>query len=104
MRILVIGGSGLVGSHVLSEATARGHQVTGTYRNFPLPGLVPLDLADTTATQELLLATNPDWVVHAAGWTWVDGCESDPERAHRENCDQPAAVARLCRERGCRFA
>ena len=103
MRILVIGGSGLVGSHVMAEAALRGHMVTGTYRKFVVPGLIPLDLGDFAAVKNLLAETRPDWVVHAAGWTWVDGCEADPARAMRENCEQPAMLAELCRERGCRL-
>jgi dTDP-4-dehydrorhamnose reductase len=104
MRILLIGGSGLVGSHVLAEARSRNHHIIATYRNFAMPALVPLDLADAAATRKLLDEEKPDWVVHAAGWTWVDGCEKDPARAQRENCEQPAFLATLCRERGCRFA
>ena len=104
MNILVIGGSGLVGSHVLAEAKIRHHPVTATYRNFAVAELNPLDLGDAAATQKLLDDVKPDWVVHAAGWTWVDGCEKDPARSQRENCDQPALLARYCRERGARFA
>jgi len=104
MRILVIGGSGLVGSHLVAEASARRHEVTGTYRNFPTPGLVRLDLADTAATGQLLAEVKPDWVVHAAGWTWVDGCEGDSARARRENCEQPIQLAQLCQEQRSRFA
>lgn len=104
MRILVIGASGLVGSHVLAEAKSRGHELTGTFRNYPVAELTKLDLADQSATDDLLAVLKPDWVVHAAGWTWVDGCEKDPARAMRENCEQPAAVAGLCRKHGCRFA
>ena len=104
MRILVVGGSGLVGSQVLAEAGARGHEAAGTYRQCAQPGLRPLDLGDAAATAEILDSVRPDWVVHAAGWTWVDGCEQDPARARRENCEQPAMLARLCRERGCRLA
>jgi dTDP-4-dehydrorhamnose reductase len=104
VRILIIGASGLVGSHVLAEAKARGHGTLGTYRTFPVDGLALLDLEDVSATRALLESFRPDWVVHSAGWTWVDGCETDPGRAFRENCDQPAMVARLCRDRGCRFA
>lgn len=104
MKILVIGASGLVGSHVYDEAKQRGHEVIGTYRSFPVEGLTQLDLADEKATAELMARFRPDWVVHAAGWTWVDGCEKDPERAFRENCEQPAFLARLCRDQGARFA
>jgi len=104
MTFLIIGGSGLVGSHVVAEAKSRGHQVTGTYRNYSVPRLVRLDLSDADATRKLMEEVKPDWVVHAAGWTWVDGCENDPARALRENCQQPAMLAQLCRQRGCRFA
>ncbi len=104
MRTLIIGASGLVGSHLLAEATARGGRTQGTYRNFPVDGLVRLDLADGAAMQSVLKSFRPDWVVHAAGWSWVDGCEQDPTRAFGENCDQPAALARQCRDLGIRFA
>lgn len=103
MRILVIGGSGLVGSHVLREAELRGCSVLGTFRQHSTPGLLPLDLDDSAALVRLLESTRPDWVVHAAGWTWVDGCENDPARALRENCEQPAELARRCAERGIRL-
>lgn len=104
VRILVIGASGLVGSHVWHEAKQRGHEVIGTYLTQTVTGLVPLDLADATKGNELLRSLRPDWVVHAAGWTWVDGCERDPARAQRENCEQPTMLAELCREVGVRFA
>lgn len=104
MKLLVVGASGLVGSHVYEEAKLRGHEVVGTYRNYPVEGLVRLDLGDDASTRELMQKFRPDWVVHAAGWTWVDGCEQDPERAFRENCDQPAFLAKLCHEFGSRFA
>ncbi len=104
MRILVIGASGLVGSHVLAECIARGHTAIGTFRNYPMPGLVQMDLADDYAVCALLDTFKPDWVVHAAGWTWVDGCEKDPDRAYRENCEQPTRLAEHCKKRHTRFA
>lgn len=104
MKLLIVGASGLVGSHVYEEAKLRGHEVVGTYRNYPVDGLVRLDLDEKTSTRELMQSFQPDWVVHAAGWTWVDGCEQDPERAFRENCDQPAFLAKLCHEFGACFA
>ncbi len=104
MKVLVLGGSGLVGSHLLRAAAAAGHPVVGTYRRHPLPGLVPLDGADTPAMARLLAAERPDAVIHAGGWTWVDGCEDDPARAFAENAEQPAALGRLCHVAGIPFA
>ena len=103
MRILVLGASGLVGSHVLAEARGRGHEVAGTCRSQAVTGLERLDLADAPALQRLLDRVRPEAVVHAAGWTWVDGCERDPGRSLRENVEQPLAVARWCRDHGARM-
>lgn len=103
MKILVIGGSGLMGSHILRAARAAGHEAVGTYRKFPLPGLVPLDCADTQAAEALIKREKPEAVVHVAGWTWVDGCEDDPARALAENAEQPESLARICRSVGAHF-
>jgi dTDP-4-dehydrorhamnose reductase len=104
MKLLIIGASGLIGSHLLRAATASGHDAVGTYRNFPRPGLARWDGADEPALAALLRAPQPDAVVHAAGWTWVDGCEDDPARAFEENARQPERLARHCHERGIRVA
>jgi dTDP-4-dehydrorhamnose reductase len=103
MRILVIGASGLVGSHIHRAARMDGHEVHGTFRHHPDQELVALDLGDSQAMGALLETYRPDWVVHAAGWTWVDGCEGDPSRAMEENCHQPARLARACQSRGIRL-
>jgi dTDP-4-dehydrorhamnose reductase len=103
MRLLVIGGSGLVGSHVLREARAGGHHAVGTFHGNPGPGLEALDAADLSGFEALLEKHAPDAVVHAAGWTWVDGCEEDPARAFEENQRQPVRLAQACHRRGIRF-
>lgn len=103
MRILVLGASGLVGSHVLAEARGRGHEASGTCRSQDIDGLERLDLADGPGLAGLLARLRPEVAVHAAGWTWVDGCEGDPARSRRENVDQPLAVARWCRDNGARM-
>lgn len=104
MRILVIGGSGLVGSHVLAAARQAGHEVVGTFHQQAQSGLVPLACGDAAQFETLLDRHQPEAVVHAAGWTWVDGCEDDPARAMRENAEEPIALARRCTAAGVRFA
>lgn len=104
MRLVVVGGSGLVGSHVLREARTRGHATVGTFREHPQPGLERLDCSCGDDCAALLDRHEPDAVVHAAGWTWVDGCEGDSDRAMEENCRQPVQLAGLCRARGVNMA
>lgn len=104
MRVLVIGASGLVGSHVLDAMKQAGHEVKGTYKACQVEGLVELDLADEKRTRSLIAEFRPEWLVHAAGWTWVDGCERDPDRAYRENAEQVSALAEICRAEGTKLA
>jgi dTDP-4-dehydrorhamnose reductase len=39
---------------------------------------------------------HPAWVVHAAAWTDVDGCERDPDRAYLVNGEGTRRVAEGC--------
>jgi len=43
----------------------------------------------------------PDFVVHAAAYTDVDGCESNPIRAYQVNSLGTYNVAEACRDSGC---
>jgi nucleoside-diphosphate-sugar epimerase len=56
MKIIVLGASGLVGSHVMSAGLAAGHDVVGTIRAADSPFLRRLELGDWGATLELLEA------------------------------------------------
>lgn len=44
-----------------------------------------LDVVDAAAVTAAVAAFRPDWVVHGAAFTDVDGCEKEPERALRIN-------------------
>ena len=103
MKILVVGASGLVGGHSWRAAQKAGHQVTGTAYRHPAPGLVPLSLGSDEEIARVFRTFEPQAVICCAAWSWVDGCESDRERAFRENCDQPARLARAAARAGAQF-
>lgn len=48
----------------------------------------------------MIADARPAWVVHAAAWTDVDGCERDPERADLVNGEGTRRVAEACRACG----
>jgi dTDP-4-dehydrorhamnose reductase len=80
--------------------------VLGTHhRHVSLEGVEsrPLDLdsADTLARQ--IADVGPDLIVHAAGLTSVDGCESDPVLARHVNADLARNVAAVAAVRGVRL-
>jgi dTDP-4-dehydrorhamnose reductase len=62
-----------------------------------------MDITDPGAVREFLVRFRPDLVVHAAAWTDVDGCERDPERAHRVNAEGARIVAEETARRGARL-
>lgn len=78
MRIVVTGAGGQLGHELLQSAARRGHDVVGTTR-------ADLDVCDREATVRRIAELRPDVVIHAAAWTAVDACESDPDRAMRDN-------------------
>lgn len=77
MRIAVTGAGGMLGQDLCRILGAR-HEV------YPF-GRADLDVTDPDAVAEALARLAPQVVVHAAGWTDVDGCERDPDRAFRVN-------------------
>lgn len=103
MRAVIIGGSGQIGGWLLRHLAERGHEAIGTYATVPTPGLIPLDAADLSAAAAWLRSQSPDLVFYPAGFTWVDGCERDPDKARSANLDQPLNLARASAELGARF-
>lgn len=105
MKVVVLGASGLVGAHVYSVLSGRGHMSLGTTRaTGDVSGLAQLDLADEARFERLMADFQPEAIVYAAGYTWADGCETYPERSLRENLEQPSRVAAWCVRHGVRLA
>jgi len=76
MRVLITGAGGQLG-HELVEAFA-DHDVIA-------PDRASLDVSDRESVLACIAATTPDAIIHAAAWTAVDECETDPVRAFRIN-------------------
>jgi dTDP-4-dehydrorhamnose reductase len=102
MKLLVIGASGLVGSHLLAAAKQAGFATLGTARTVAAD-IRACQLGDQVTLAALLTEFRPEVVACAAGFTWADGCEADPERSRQENLEQPLALAQLCAKQGVRF-
>ncbi|MGH2635889.1 MAG: SDR family oxidoreductase [Actinomycetota bacterium] len=59
-----------------------------------------LDVGDHHAVQRTLVPLGPDLIVNAAAFTKVDACESEPERAVRDNALGPQSLALAARATG----
>jgi dTDP-4-dehydrorhamnose reductase len=98
MRAVVIGGSGQLGGWLLRRLAERGHWAVGTYKTVAYPGLVHVDAGSEGLAASWLVSQRPDVVFYPAGFTYVDGCERDPQRAYAANRDQPLNLARAVRD------
>jgi dTDP-4-dehydrorhamnose reductase len=91
MRVLITGAKGQLGVELM-QALAGCAEVIG--RDLPEQDITAADCAAQVAAAE------PDWVVHAAAATDVDGCERDPAMAMAVNAEGTRRVAEGCRRAG----
>lgn len=98
-RILITGGSGLL---ALNWAFAVRHRFCVTLglhkRNVVVAGVQtqPIDLESVDSLARSLEEVAPHVVIHTAGLTSVERCESDPPLAHHVNVRLAANVAKAC--------
>jgi UDP-glucose 4-epimerase len=101
MRVLVTGGSGFIGAHVVDVLRARGHvpvnfdRVTSPHHE---RGTVEAILGDATDVDVLAHAMKGcDAVIHLAAMADVNHVQKDPEGAERANARATLAVLEAAR-------
>ncbi len=94
MRVTIFGGSGLLGKALMREWN--GDAVIGLSSR-------DADIRDAKRVQQAVRDSRPEWIVLAAAYTDVDGCEKNPELAFAVNRDGALNVARAAREAGARL-
>lgn len=92
-KILVTGGSGQVGSAIISIAAARGFDVSA-------PGRDTLDLGRVDDIVTAIAADDWEAIVNCAAYTAVDKAQSEPERANAVNRVAPGIFASEAARRG----
>lgn len=95
MRVTIFGATGLLGKALLREWT--GDEVTGL-------GSKDADIRDPEQVRKVVHTTRPDWIVLAAAYTDVDGCESNRDLAFAVNCNGAVNVAHAAKEAGSRLS
>lgn len=96
MKVLIIGASGLVGSHLLFACQQRKWEVLGTYfQNFS-EGLIPLSITNKVELQKLLEEYQPEIVFLPAFISNVDYCEQHPDETYRVNVIGCLNVIQIC--------
>jgi dTDP-4-dehydrorhamnose reductase len=94
MRITIFGATGLLGMALMREWG--DDEVTGL-------GSADGDIRDEAQVRQLVQRSRPDWIVLAAAYTDVDGCETHRDLAFDVNCGGAVNVARAARQEGARL-
>src|SRR5882672_984162 len=94
MRVMVFGASGLLGQALVREL--KSEQLSA-------PPSADADLRDPARIQEVIRGSRPDWIILAAAYTDVDGCESNRDLAFAVNFEGALHVAQAAREAGSRL-
>lgn len=105
LKLLVTGGTGLLGYNLVQQLLKKGYSVYPTYNKntpFKLAGArwSKVNLEDPSQLTQLFRDIKPDAVIHTAAYTDVDGCELHRERAYRINFLASMTVARLAARHG----
>jgi dTDP-4-dehydrorhamnose reductase len=99
LKVLVTGGTGLLGYNLVQALLEKGYTVYATYHKHSPQGLdeaswIRLDLEDPQQITRLFSDVEPDAIIHAAAYTDVDGCELHREKAYKINYLATMTIAR----------
>ncbi len=93
--VIITGSVGMLGSALMELAPAAVRAVG--------VDIADGDLSTDAGITSALGPSEPDVVIHCAGYTDVDGATSEPELAQRHNALATEKVAGFCAERGARL-
>jgi dTDP-4-dehydrorhamnose reductase len=94
MRVTIFGATGLLGKPLIREWTQ--DEVVGF-------GSKDVDIRDVAQIRRAVERTRPEWIVNAAAYTDVDGCESNQELAFAVNHRGAVNVAEVAKTFGSRL-
>lgn len=111
LKVLITGSSGMLGIDLCQELK-QDYYVIGLdlfkrpkseaqngRAGLNLPYVIG-DITDRKGIAAIIAKASPDFVVHCAAWTDVDGCELDGKKAYKINSEGARNVALACRGSG----
>jgi dTDP-4-dehydrorhamnose reductase len=94
MKIMILGASGLLGNALMREWS--GDEVVGISSR-------DVDIRDAGKVRDVVREVRPEWIVLAAAYTDVDGCESHPDLAFAVNRDGVVNVGEAAKRAGAKL-
>jgi len=99
MKILIIGGSGVIGSKLVKHFERNGCDTKFTYLSNPMPTNqgFRVDITEKNSIIEFIAKINPDYVIHTTALTNVDLCEKNHFLADNLNVNGTKNVIEGCK-------
>jgi dTDP-4-dehydrorhamnose reductase len=94
MKVVIFGATGLLGKSLMREW--RGDELTGI-------GQPEADIRNAGQVQTVVQKVNPGWIILAAAYTDVDGCEKNRSLAFAVNRDGAVNVAEAAKQAGAKL-
>lgn len=98
-KYLVIGASGLIGSHLYKCLVDQGANVIGTYFNDKQENLIYLDMCNVDLVNNLFDSYEFDVVLLPAANPNVEWCEKNPEKSFEINVIGTSNIIKQCKKR-----
>ena len=92
-RILLIGGSGILGSEILRQLQLGDSEYVS-------PRSSDLDIRDADAVEKYVKDFKPEWIINCAAWTNVDGAEEFFDQAYELNVSPVKNIAEIASRTG----
>ena len=105
MKILVIGGSGLIGSFFVKEFLKQNHDIIYTYYKNKIysTNSIYLDVQDRISTIKTIEKINPELIIICNSLTGVDFCEKNPLLTNSINVKGTQNIVDACIEINCKI-
>ncbi|RWS28372.1 hypothetical protein B4U80_00871 [Leptotrombidium deliense] len=102
-RVVITGASGLLGRTVIKEFNCNGWETLGFAFSRIKPGLINVDINDTSEVSKQLSAFKPDVLINCAAQRFPDKFDENVEQSYNLNVKAAETIAKLCHTSGIHF-
>ena len=96
-RILITGSNGFVGKNIYNQLIAF-YDVLGVSDNESEYTDRIMDVTNKEMVNKILDEINPEQIIHCAYYPHVEGCEVNPEKAHKINIEGTKNIIEWCKK------
>lgn len=104
MKILLTGGTGLLGTSLIKSIDSKKNNLIAAYLNNKpasnAANFVKMDLSNQTEIRKTINSLNPELIIHAAAATNMEWCEENPSSAFKINSEATKIISEEAKKLG----